>query len=58
MGFIKASSNQKTILFLILLVSGIMMAYTFKEAFVAQPPSFRMTAKFTPPEEVYKRKGF
>jgi hypothetical protein len=58
MALLKASSNQKTILFLILLVAGIMMAYTFKEAFVAPPPSFRLTAKFTPPEQVHKNKGF
>jgi hypothetical protein len=56
MAFLKATSNQMTILFLILLVSGIMMAYTFREAFVSQPPSFPLD-RFTPPEQVTKRKG-
>jgi hypothetical protein len=55
MGIIKATANQKTILFFIILAAFVMIYFTYKESFAGQLPSFPLTTKFTPPNEVYKR---
>ena len=55
MGLIKASANQKTMLFFIILAAFTMIYFTYRETFISQQPSFALTAKFTPPNEVYKR---
>jgi hypothetical protein len=64
MGFFNATSNQKTILFVALLMCGVMMAYTFKETFVAPFSSFGTTSYlirsplYIPPNQGYNRRGF